>query len=130
MLQAYAHKNQAKGWIYAAAASFINLILAILHPLLIYVIVLTGSLYWLALAWRARKILWVEGFVLVMAYVLPGLLYLYYGYSLLTNDILRGWDANRSGTVSPPWPHFWSPLAPICCWPGFTPGASGGRGKR
>ena len=106
VLQAYVHKSQTKGWVYAVAASVLNLILGILHPLLIYLIVLTGGLYWLVLAWRARKILWVEGFVLVVAYGLPGLLYLYYGYSLLTNDVLRGWDANRGGTVSPPWPHF------------------------
>ncbi|PID87267.1 MAG: hypothetical protein CSB13_00155 [Chloroflexi bacterium] len=106
VLQAYAHKGQPKGWGFAVAASVLNLCLGILHPLLIYLIVLTGSLYWLLLAWRARKILWYEGFVLVVAYALPGLLYLYYGYSLLTNEILRGWDANRSETVSPAWPHF------------------------
>jgi hypothetical protein len=106
VLQAYAHKGQARGWGFAAAASLLNLLLGILHPLLIYLIVLTGSLYWLLLAWRGRKILWYEGFVLVVAYALPALLYLYYSYNLLTNDILRGWDANRSGTVSPPWPHF------------------------
>ena len=106
VLQAYANQGQAKGWLFAAAASGLNLCLGILHPLLIYLIVLTGGLYWLLLAWRSRKILWYEGFVLVVAYTLPALLYLYYGYSLLTNDILRGWDSNRSGTVSPPWPHF------------------------
>ncbi len=106
VLQAYAHKGPANGWGFAVAASVMNLGLGILHPLLIYLIVLTGSLYWLFLAWQARKMLWHEGFVLVVAYALPGLLYLYYGYSLLTNDILRGWDSNRSGTVSQPWPHF------------------------
>lgn len=106
MLQAYAFRSETRGWGYAVAASILNLCLGILHPLLIYLIVLTGSLYWLLLVWRARKLLWYEGFVLVVAYALPGLLYVYYGYSLLTNDILRGWDSNRSGTVSPPWPHF------------------------
>jgi hypothetical protein len=106
VLQAYAHKGQTKGWVYAAAASVLNMCLAILHPMLIYLVVLTGSLYWLVLAWRARQILWVEGFVLVVAYALTGVVSLYYGYSLLTNEVLRGWDANSiGGTASPPWPH-------------------------
>lgn len=113
VLQAYAHKGARRGWAFALLAGVVNLGLGILHPLLIYLIVLTGSLYWLFLAARARKILWYEGFVLVVAYGLPGLLYVYYGYSLLTNEVLRGWDANRQGTVSQPWPHFLVAFGPF-----------------
>lgn len=114
VLRAYDYKNQKKGWGFALAAGLLNLCLGILHPLMIYVVILTNSLYWLVLAWRARRILWYEGWVLVVAYALPGLLYLYYGYSLLTNDMLRGWDANsnQSAAITRPWPHYFVAFGP------------------
>ena len=113
LLQAFAHQSSPRGWAFAALASVVNLSLSILHPLLVYVIVLTGGLYWLFLTIQARRILWREGFLLVAALVLPGLLNLYYGYTLLTNDVLRGWDAQREATVSPPWPHLLLAYGPL-----------------
>ena len=113
LLQAIAHKDSARGWLFAALASVVNLGLSVLHPLLVYLIVLTYGLYWLFLALRARRILWREGFLLVAALILPGLLNLYYGYSLLTNEVLRGWDAQRESTLSPPWPHLLLAFGPL-----------------
>ena len=114
MLRAYDYKNQKKGWGFALLAALLNLSLGILHPLMIYVVILTNSLYWLVLAWRARQVLWYEGWVLLVAYGLPGLLYLYYGYSLLSNEILRGWDANsnQSEAITRPWPHYFVAFGP------------------
>ena len=51
--------------------------------------------------------------MLAITFGTPGLLYLYYGYSLLTNEMLRGWDAQREGTVSPPWPHWLIAFGPL-----------------
>ncbi|MBK8985588.1 MAG: hypothetical protein IPM39_05840 [Chloroflexi bacterium] len=119
LLQALAHQDRRRGWLFAILASLINLSLSILHPLLVYLIVLTGSLYWLFLTIRARRILWREGFLLVVALVLPGLLNLYYGYSLLTNEVLRGWDAQRETTVSPPWPHWLMAYGPLLLFGGI-----------
>ncbi|MCA9875257.1 MAG: hypothetical protein KC441_16415 [Anaerolineales bacterium] len=113
LLQAFDNKESSRGWAYAVLASVINLGLSVLHPLLVYLIVLTYGLYWLLLAWRAGRILWREGFLLGAALVLPGLLNLYYGYSLLTNDVLRGWDAQRESTLSPPWPHWLLAYGPL-----------------
>jgi len=113
LLQALTHKDSARGWAFAGLASVINLALSVLHPLLVYLIVLTYGLYWLFLALRARQMLWREGFLLVAALVLPGLLNLYYGYSLLTNEVLRGWDAQRESTLSPPWPHWLLAYGPL-----------------
>ncbi len=113
LLQAFAHQDNPRGWAFAALASVVNLSLSILHPLLVYLIVLTGGLYWLFMSIQARRILWREGFLLVAALVLPGLLNLYYGYTLLTNDVLRGWDAQREATVSPPWPHLLLAYGPL-----------------
>ena len=113
LLQAFAHKDDGRGWAFAVLASIINLSLSVLHPLLVYLIVLTCSLYWLFLTIRARRILWREGFLLAASLVLPGLLNLYYGYNLLTNDVLRGWDAQRESTISPPWPHWLLAYGPL-----------------
>lgn len=93
-------------WRNATAAGVVNLLIAIAHPLLVYVIVAAGSLYWLALTLRARRILWGEGFALALTFLILAPLVLYYTFTLATNDVFAGWDAQREGTLSPPWPHF------------------------
>ncbi|MDX1686472.1 MAG: hypothetical protein R3248_00680 [Candidatus Promineifilaceae bacterium] len=99
--------HNAEGrWRNATAAGVVNLLIGIAHPLLVYVIVVAGSLYWLALALRARCILWGEGFALAVTFLLLVPLVLYYAYTLATNEVFAGWDAQREGTLSPPWPHF------------------------
>jgi hypothetical protein len=113
LVVAFERAGTASGWALAVLAGLVNVLLGILHPLLIYLIVLTGSLYWLVLAGRARCILWQQGFTLAVIFALPGLLYAYYGYSLLSNDVLRGWDAQRDSTLSPPWPHWLLAYGPL-----------------
>ena len=98
--------DAAGRWPYATAAGVVNLLIGIAHPLLVYVIFAAGSLYWLALAVRARRILWGEGFALGLTFVLLAPLVLYYSYTVSTNEVFAGWNAQREGTLSPPWPHF------------------------
>ena len=93
-------------WRYAAAAGVVNLLIGVAHPLLVYVIFAAGALYWLALAVRARRILWAEGFALAFTFLLLAPLVLYYTYTVTTNEVFAGWNAQREGTLSPPWPHF------------------------
>jgi len=113
LLQAMDNPDSQKSWLYAIGASVANLLITLLHPLLTYLFVLVGVLFWVYLVFRARRFLWREGFLLVVYFALPGLMSLYYGYSLLTNDILRGWDAQRESTISPPWPHYLMAYGPL-----------------
>ena len=98
--------NREGRWRNATAAGVVNLLIGVAHPLLVYVIVAAGSLYWLALALRARQILWGEGFALALSFLILAPLVLYYTYTLATNEVFAGWDAQRERTLSPPWPHF------------------------
>ena len=113
LLQAIEAPQQQKSWLYALGAGAANLLITILHPLLTYLFVLIGVLFWLYLTFHKRRFLWREGVLLAISFVPPGVMSLYYGYGLLTNDVLRGWDAQRSGTVSPPWPHYLVAYAPL-----------------
>jgi len=91
--------------IYAFAAGLANLLLAIVHPFLIYVVVTTLGLYWLYLVLRARRVLWRVTFILTIVLVLPAPLVLYYALTLATNPIFHTWDM-QALTLSPPAPHY------------------------
>lgn len=91
--------------IYAFAAGLANLLLAIVHPFLVYVVVTTLGLYWLYLVLRARRVLWRVTFILTIGLVLPAPLVLYYALTLATNPIFHAWDM-QALTLSPPAPHY------------------------
>ena len=106
-------QHKGRQWLFALAAGLANLLLGIIHPLLLYVVVLAGSLYWFYLALSARRILWREGFVFAIAFLVPAPLVLYYALSLTTNPVFQGWDAQREGTISPPWLHYLLAYGPM-----------------
>ncbi|MCB9418826.1 MAG: hypothetical protein H6667_03420 [Ardenticatenaceae bacterium] len=99
-------KQAADGrWQYGVAAGFINIILGIAYPFLIYLVGLTAVLYYLYLVWQQRRILWREGIITAVAFLIPAPLYVYYAYVLQTNAVFRAWDV-QAATLSPPWPHY------------------------
>ena len=74
LLQAMASPQSQKSWFYAMGAGVANLLITLLHPLLTYLFVLTGVLFWMYLVIRARRFLWREGFLLAVSFALPGLM--------------------------------------------------------
>ena len=115
LLQALHAPGRGTGqrFLLAGLAGLANLVMSILHPLLIYLVVAVVSLYWLGLTLRARRILWLEGFLVATSLAVPALVYLYYAYELATNAVLRGWDSQRESTQSPPWPHYLVAYGPL-----------------
>lgn len=96
---------ERKRWTYAVGAGAANLALGITYPFLIYLVAATLGIYWLYLAVSARRILWCEGFLFAIAFVIPAPLLLYYAAMLATNPVFRAWDA-QAVTLSPPLPHY------------------------
>ncbi|HEY6042821.1 MAG TPA: hypothetical protein VIX58_11880, partial [Anaerolineae bacterium] len=89
----------------AIAAGFANLALGITYPFLIYLIALTLGLYVALRMIQARRVLWQEGVILSLAFLIPAPLYLYYISTLASNPVFRAWEA-QSITLSPPLPHY------------------------
>ncbi len=97
--------NAADGWLAALGAGSTNLALAIVYPFLIYLILVTAGIYWIYLSANSRRILWRQGFVMAMTFLIPAPLLLWYGLTLATNPVFRAWDA-QAVTPSPPLPHY------------------------
>lgn len=110
---------QRGNWGNALGAGLLMLGVGILHPLLIYLLALIWALYWLYLTLTARRIAWRAAWLIALAFALPALLYAYYAYGLLTDPVLRAWDAQRESTLSPPWPHYllaFGPYLLLAAW--------------
>ena len=99
-------------WRPALAAGLINVVLGIAYPFLIYLVALTAVLYYLYLVWQRRRILWREGVMTAVAFLIPAPLYIYYAYVLQTNAVFRAWDV-QAATLSPPWPHYLLAYGPM-----------------
>lgn len=99
-------------WRYAVAAGLLNVALGIAYPFLIYLILLTTTFYWTYLAWRARRILWREGRLLAISFLIAAPLYLYYAYVLRSNAVFHAWDV-QAVTTSAPWPHYLLAYGPM-----------------
>lgn len=127
LLRAFHAPTSRRSWAQALLAGLLMLLTGILHPLLIYLLVAIWGLYWVYHAAQARRILWREGWLLVAAFALPGLLYAYYAYGLYTDPVLRAWDAQREGTLSPPWPHYLLAFGPYLLLAAITLKAPGAK---
>lgn len=92
-------------WIGALGAGICNLLLGIVYPFLIYLMVAVSGVYYLFLVWRARKILWREALLVVVAFAIPAPLFLYYLFALTTNPVLQQWNM-QAATISPSPMHF------------------------
>lgn len=98
-------------WRYALAAGVVNLLLVITYPYLIYLIVLTAGLYWLArVVWpvggrRRTAVIFHDGLLVGLSLLVPAPLIIYYAFTTQNNPIFRAW-ATQSITRSPPWPHY------------------------
>jgi len=104
---------------WALLAGFSNLLLGIAYPFLLYIIMLTTLLFWVALSWRARRPRRRLALRLNLQFILPAPLYLYYAIVLTSNPVFQSWDA-QAGTPSPPWPHFlvaFGPYLLLILWP-------------
>lgn len=108
-----AQRPGARWWQFAVVGGICNTAIAILHPLLIYVVVFSGIVHYLFLVVANRGILWREGFAYAIAFLMPAPVVLYYVFSLATNDVFSGWNAQRDITLSPPWPHFLIAFGPL-----------------
>ncbi len=91
--------------LYALAAGLANLLIAIVHPFLIYVIVAVLGLSWLYFVLRARRVVWRATRDVAIALVLPAPLVVYYAWTLSVNPVFRAWEA-QAATLSPPVPHY------------------------
>ncbi len=89
-----------KGLALGVCGALANVGLALVYP---FLIILSGSVlgvFYLALVWRARRILWRDALWLA-ALFLPALpLLLYYQWTLATNDVIRLWN-EQVATYSP-----------------------------
>ena len=92
-------------WRYVVGAGLANVALAIAYPFLIFLIVAILGLYWLCRVVQVKRMLWREAMVLVITFVFPAPLVLYYAVTLATNPVFRAWDA-QAITPSPPVPHY------------------------
>ncbi len=96
---------KSKIWLYATIGGFLNILLGIAYPFLIYIVALTALFYWLYLCWRSRTILWQQALMIAILFIIPAPLYLYYLNVWINNPIFRAWDT-QAGTPSAPWPHY------------------------
>jgi hypothetical protein len=92
-------------FVIAVVVGSVNLALGIVYPFLIYLVAGVAGAYYLYLVARERRILWREGVLLAIAFLIPAPLLLYYASVLATNPVFRVWDA-QSITASPPVPHY------------------------
>jgi hypothetical protein len=113
LLRVFAHPHSSQSWRDAVVAGIFLLLLGLLHPIMIYLMIAIWGFYWILLAAQARRVLWRRGFLLVAAFAIPGLLYVYYAYSLFADPVLAAWNNQRQGTVSPPWPHYLIAFGPF-----------------
>ena len=99
-------------WLYAVLGGVVNVVLGIAYPFLIYIVAVTAALFWLYLAWQARRVLWRLGFLFALMFAIPAPLYLVYAYTLRTNAVFRAWDV-QAITPSAPWPHYLAAYGPM-----------------
>lgn len=97
--------SEHRSWLWALLAGFVNLMLAIVYPFLIYLVIVTSGLFWLYLCGRAKRILWRLTGLLALTLLIPAPLYAYYAYTLEVNEVFRFWDM-QAITSSPPFPHY------------------------
>ncbi|MCP4362699.1 MAG: hypothetical protein GY796_32240 [Chloroflexi bacterium] len=82
-----------------------NILLGIAYPFLIYIVAITAILLYLYLLFKARRMLWTQGFMMAVLFLIPAPLYLYYLFVWQTNDVFRIWE-KQAGTPAAPWPHY------------------------
>ncbi len=87
-------------WRFALGAGGANALLVLTYPFLIFLVGSVLGVYWLVLSWSARRILWHEAVMLVIAFAVPAPLVAYYAYVLQVNDVFRAWNS-QVATLSP-----------------------------
>lgn len=97
--------GNGRSWRWLLLANLSNLLLAIAYPFLIFLVIGTAVLTWLALCWQARRVRWRLAFQFAGTSLLPAPLYIYFITVLQTNAVFRAWDA-QAGTPAAPWPHY------------------------
>jgi hypothetical protein len=92
-------------WAWGILAGIVNLAVTVVYPFLIYLIGTTLGFYWVWKCVQTRRVLLRQGLLTALTILVPAPLILYYAVTLLTNPVLRAWEA-QSVTASPPWPHY------------------------
>ena len=69
-----------------------NLGVALVYPFLIFLTAGVLGVYYLALIWQAKRILWRQGILVVIVFMFPLPLLLYYQHVMATNEIIRLWN--------------------------------------
>lgn len=87
-------------WRAAILAGISNLALGVVYPFLIYLVFAVLGVYFIYLSWCARKIERWRLATLLVSFLIPAPLYVYYAYVLMANLVFRIWDA-QAVTLSP-----------------------------
>ena len=102
---------ERRRWLLAVGAGVGNLLLGLVYPFLIFLTAGVISASYLYLLWRARKILWRQAAWMLIAFVIPLPLFLYYQIVLMTNPVFQVWNA-QAITLSPNPVHYLLAYAP------------------
>lgn len=98
-------------WILILIAGVSNTLLVLVYPFFLLVPLSVLSVGYVWLVWRARKILWQQAVRGAVVFLLPMPLLLYYLNVLITNPVMRLWDA-QAVTLSPNPIHYLLSYAP------------------
>lgn len=97
--------RERPSWRLSIALGCAHILLGIAYPFLIYLVGTIAVFMYLTWVWSQRRILWLPGWQIAVAFLIPLPLYVYFAYVLATNPVFAAWDV-QAGTPSAPWPHY------------------------